>query len=348
VYGLVCSAGPVALGDLVIFKNGDRLTGTIKSAADGKILIDTPFTGTVSADMAGIETFTTDQPITFELQNGNALKQRAVPTTQPGMVDLDGMGVVAIGGIRRINPESLAPAPGAPAPGAPPAPAPPPPVKWTGSVKAGAIVTRGNSDTENFNINFDASRRSEKHRFTTAAGYFFGRQRDPNTGTESTTTNNWFVMGKYDYFITPKFYAYAQTRVEQDQVAKLDLRVIPGVGLGYQWYDTPTFKFSTEGGLDWVYEQYETGGTNEHFAARAAYHVEKKLNETVTLFHDFEYLPSLHELNDFNINADAGIRTTLYKNLFSEFKVVWQFDSTPAPGASDSDFRYTLTIGFTF
>jgi hypothetical protein len=76
--------------------------------------------------------------------------------------------------------------------------------------------------------------------------------------------------------------------------------------------------------------------------------VEKRLNERVTLFHNFEYLPSFYDISDFNINADAGIRTTLYKNLFTEFKAEWRFDSTPAPGASDSDFRYTLTLGWTF
>ena len=134
----------------------------------------------------------------------------------------------------------------------------------------------------------------------------------------------------------------------QDLVAHLDLRVIPGVGVGYQWSDKPDWKFSTEAGVDWVYERYENDGVNEHFAARAAYHLEKRLNERVTLFHNLEYLPSFHEISDFNMTADAGIRSTLYKNLFSEFKVEWRFDSTPAPGASDSDFRYTLTIGFTF
>jgi putative salt-induced outer membrane protein YdiY len=109
---------------------------------------------------------------------------------------------------------------------------PPAPSKWTGSLKAGAIITRGNSETENFNINFDATRRTEKHRITTGAGYFFGQQRDPNTGDDNTTVDNWFALGKYDYFFTPKFYGYFQTRVEHDRIAHLDLRVIPGIGVG--------------------------------------------------------------------------------------------------------------------
>ena len=318
-----------AMADQVIFKNGDRITGTIKSAADGKLVIDTENLGTVIADFSKISTFSTSQPITLQLSDGRELKLPVAPATQ-GSIAVESAGLTPIDQITRINPV--------------------PPVldKWTGALRAGALVTRGNSETENFNINFDATRRTPKHRITTGAGYFFGRQRDPDTGEDNTTTDNWFAFGKYDYFWTPRFYSYFQTRVEQDRVAALELRVIPGVGVGYQWYDTPTFKFSTEAGVDWVYERYEEGGSSEHFAARAAYRIEKRLNDKVTLFHNLEYRPSFYEISDYNINADAGIRASIYKNLFTEFKVEWRFDSTPAPGASDSDLRYLLMLGWTF
>jgi putative salt-induced outer membrane protein YdiY len=243
------------------------------------------------------------------------------------MIDVPGTNGVPIASIKAINPPRAA---------------------WTGSVKAGAIVTRGNSDTENFNFQLDASRRTEKHRITASAGYFFGRQRDPNTGQRSTTADNWFALGKYDYFFSPKLYGYAQTRVEQDRVAELALRVSPGIGAGYQWYEMPDFSLSTEAGLNWVYERYYSDGDDEHVAGRLAYHVEKKINDKVTLFHDVEYLPSLEMIDDFNVNADAGMRTTIYKNLFSELKAEWQYDSTPAPGAQSDDFRYTLSVGWNF
>jgi hypothetical protein len=42
----------VACGDQVVFRNGDKLTGTIKSADNGKIVIETPMAGTVTADIA--------------------------------------------------------------------------------------------------------------------------------------------------------------------------------------------------------------------------------------------------------------------------------------------------------
>jgi putative salt-induced outer membrane protein YdiY len=326
VAGFWCAS--LCLGDQIIFKNGDRLTGTIKSADGGKITIDTAMAGTVTVDLLNVQTFSTEGPITVKTEDGKEVKERVVARGE-GNIGVGGRQV-PVTAIKWINP--------------PPPEAP----KWTGSVKAGAIVTRGNSETENLNFNLDASRRSEKHRFTTSAGYFFGRQRDPNTGDSSTTTDNWFALGKYDYFFTEKFYGYGRTRVEQDRIAELALRVMPGIGVGYQWVDRADFKFSTEAGVDWIWEEYENDGTNEHFAARLAYHVEKRLNTNLTLFHNFEYLPSLSEVSDFNINADAGIRNTLWKNLFAELKAEWRYDSTPAPGAKDSDWRYLVSLGWDF
>jgi len=34
--------------------------------------------------------------------------------------------------------------------------------------------------------------------------------------------------------------------------------------------------------------------------------------------------------------------------MFTEFKLQWNYDSTPAPGASRSDLRYILGVGWKF
>src|SRR6266540_6988383 len=86
----------MALGDQIIFKNGDRLTGTVKSADGGKIVIETPMAGTVTADLANVSTFTTDQPIALQLQDGKQVRRKVVATTQ-GMVMAEGEPIPILG-----------------------------------------------------------------------------------------------------------------------------------------------------------------------------------------------------------------------------------------------------------
>ncbi len=100
--------------------------------------------------------------------------------------------------------------------------------------------------------------------------------------------------------------------------------------------------------MSWVYENYTNAGSDDHFAARLAYHVDKKFNDKVSLFHNLEFLPSVENVSDFNVNADAGVRATLSGRMFTEFKFEWRHDETPAPGASSDDLRYLLGVGWTF
>ena len=76
--------------------------------------------------------------------------------------------------------------------------------------------------------------------------------------------------------------------------------------------------------------------------------MDRKFNEQVLGFHNLEYLPSLEDASDFNVNADAGVRASLTKTMFTEFKVEWKYDATPAPDASKNDLRYLLGLGWSF
>ena len=235
----LCLVSPT-FSDEIQFLNGDRLTGKIKSLADGKILITTDVAGDVTVDASKVKTFTTTDPIEIHVGDKNVIKTTVAAGPQGTVQAAAGGGMaggaIAIKDIKSINP---------------------PPVKWTGAVAANGLLTRGNSNTENIGISIDASRRAEQDRITFSAGYLYGRQKDPDTGVRSTTTDNWFLFGKYDYFFTHKFYGFLSSRVERDRIAELKLRFTPAGGVGYQWIEKPNLNFLTEAGIAWVYEDFE-------------------------------------------------------------------------------------------
>lgn len=225
----------------------------------------------------------------------------------------------------------------------------PPPVQWTGALSANGIFTTGNAETVSIGVNANAVRRSERDRITLGAGYLYGRQRNPSTDRDETTVDNVFGAAKYDYFILARTYLFGSVRAERDRIAELDLRFTPAVGVGYQWFETPTFDLSTEGGVAWVYEDYRGAGTESHFAARLAYQIAYRPHDLVLLFHNLEWLPSFEEpFDNYNLNTDAGVRATLAGTLFTEFRVELRYDSTPAPGNEELDTRYLVAIGWAF
>lgn len=346
---VLASTTPAAWADEVLFKNGDKLTGTVVSAEGGKLKLKSSVAGTVDVDLSDVKTFTTDKPVRMKLSDGTVVNQPLVAATQPGQVAVrpadgaaavpavPGQGAVAgqaaaagrvvpLSSIRSINAKDT----------------------WTGSLVAGALVTRGNSDTDAFNFSGDATLRREDDRLNVNGQYLFGRQRDADTGAKTTSTDNWRAGAKYDYFFSKQFYGFASGTVERDRIAELSLRLTPAVGAGYQWIERPDFNLSTEGGLAFIHEEFDNDGTNDSVSLKLAYHVDKKLREGIKAFHNLTYFPSLQNLNDYYVLTDAGLRVDLTERFFTEFKVELKYDATPAPGASRSDLRYILGVGWSF
>jgi putative salt-induced outer membrane protein YdiY len=322
----LCAVCGRAAADEVRLRNGDRLTGKVVEASGGKLKLKTDAAGEVTVDLKAVETFSTDSPVEVRLKDGTIRREPVAASQAAGSVTVGGNDV-ALGSVKSVSTAG---------------------VKWTGAVVVGGLVTRGNSNTDNLNVSIEATRRGDDDRISGSAGWIYSRQADPDGPGKDTTADNWFAAGKYDYFFTEKFYGFASLRAEHDTIAGLDLRLTPSVGVGYQWLETPTTNFNTEAGLAWVYEDYAVGDSEEHVAARLAYHFDHKFNDKVSFLHNLEYLPSLEDISDFNLNTDAGVRATLTKSMFAQFKVEWRYDATPAPEAHKNDLRYVLGVGWTF
>lgn len=319
-----------ALADEVIFRNGDKLTGEIKSADGGTLVIVSKVAGEVRVKMEDVQTFSTDKPIEMHLADGTVLKQPVVQAA-PGQVSTPPGGAVQakdvpVATIKTINP---------------------PPVKWTGAVLAGAVVTRGNSHTDNLNVGAEATRRAAEDRISLNGNYNYGSEE--TNGTSTVSTDQWLAAAKYDYFLSPKWYAYGNIVGQSDHVANLGLRVTPGAGAGYQWVESAKTNFSTEAGLTYVYEQYTDPDTiNEFPAARLAYHYDRQLSDGVKLVNNLELLPSLDTFGDYLLTFDLGVRAVLTGSLFGEFKVVLQQNTNPPAGVEQWDTRMVVNIGYQF
>jgi putative salt-induced outer membrane protein YdiY len=321
-----------AYADEIVFTNGDRITGRIVQAADGKLVIESDVAGKITVPMSKVATFTTTDPVAVHLEDGSVINQPLQAAPQGQIAPVGGVAAglpVPLASIRAINP-------------------PPTAQPWRGSVAAGLLVATGNAESISANVTVDANRRGEDDRITLRGEYFFARQQDTATNDWTTSVDNWRVNGKYDYFFSPRWYMFFQGRVERDRIADLDLRVSPSIGVGYQWQEGPVWNFHTEAGLAWVYEDYRGADSSDYLAARLAYRYDRVLREGVTLFNNLEFLPSLEDLSTFIVDTDIGLRINITASMFTEGKVQWRHNSDPAPGAERNDLRYIASVGIEF
>jgi len=331
---LLCLAPALAsraAADQIVLNNGDRITGTIDSADAGKLTILSPIAGKITVDFANIKTFSTDAPIKIVLADGSILNER-VSEGSAGNIETATGGLLAVQSVSLSNVEKINP----------------PPVAWTGSIAISGSLTQGDTDSEQLGATLGLSRRGENDRFLVDAQYLFGKQKI--NGVTSTTNDQWFIQPAYNYFFTKRFYVNASVRVEKNRIQNLDIRVTPGLGLGYQIVERPDFNANVEGGLAWVYEDYTNiGKPSENVSLRLAYHVDKTLwDSKLKVFSDCTYFPSIQNVSNYLVLFDAGLRLALTKTMFSELRGEADYDSHPAPGAHRTDTQLILGVGWTF
>jgi putative salt-induced outer membrane protein YdiY len=318
-----------APADEVVFNNGDKLTGKVTGVDSSKLTIKSTMAGDITTDLAKVRSFTVERPMEVRLRDGT-ISTAEIMSEEPGVATLRSGEVsrrVPHGDLRSIRDPQGA---------------------WSGSLRAGATVNRGNSNTATAVAGYELQRRFPEDRVTSAGEYNYGRDRDPATGEDDTTVDHWRITGKYDHFISAKWYGYLTASAERDNIADLRLRLAPGAGAGYQWLEGPRTNIGSEVGLSFVHERYGEGERNEYLASRLAYNIDHKLADRVKAIHKLEYLPSLQDTGEYLLNTDAGVRVDLTGHFFAEMKLELRYNSAPPEGTKSTDMRYVTSLGWCF
>jgi putative salt-induced outer membrane protein YdiY len=324
---------PIAAdADQVYLINGDRLTGTIAQLEDGKITIKTELLGNVEIVIENIQTFSSDDPLEMLLRDGTVVNQPVRSAPQGSVQTTGGESIppqtVALSQIKSFYPSTP---------------------RWEGDISIAMTHTTGNTKTESLSGSANLSKRTKNDR-TTLGGDYARRDEEESDEIQSNTTEDWMKLrGKYAYFLTQKFYLFGEGRYERDRIADLDSRTVLGGGGGYQWIESNTTNFATELGLAAVQERYSGVSSHEtDFSGQAGYHFDHRFNSIFQLMHDLTYYPALADPSDYYLSSSAEIRAAMSKNMFANFKFLFDYDATPAESKGSTDVKYLLGVGYKF
>ncbi|MFM7783265.1 MAG: YdiY family protein [Gammaproteobacteria bacterium] len=321
----------VASADTIHMKGGDRLSGTIVDKQGDKLTLKTAYSNeaivVLWSEVASVET---EQPAKFMLKDRTVLTAQAAPGANETVVLKSGTTIttapVALAEVDYINPPPYVTGEG---------------VATAGRANLGLTMNRGNTDNNQLFYDAETVIRSIKNRFTIGA---LGVQKQED-GEETARNNRAYF--KYDHFLTDKWYAYANTDVQEDKFKDLNLRTTLGVGSGYQYFDTKEKSLSLEGGLTYVDNDYDLAEDDNYAAGRWALKYAQYLFGGATqFFHEHEGLVSLEAPDDTIIRAQTGFRFPLVENLSAtlQYNVDWQ--NNPPPGFDSTDSAYIVIVGY--
>ena len=227
--------------------------------------------------------------------------------------------------------------------------------KWAGSVNLGATISSGNTDSISAYANTEHQKEWDMNRLTLKASWLFAEQ-DSTVGgvtTSSVTQRRWNASGKFDHFYNDADYAYASVSLENDDIAKLHLRSIFGLGVGRKFIQEEDLKFEGEAGLAYVQENYASSpagvkdADDDYAALRLAYNLEKVISETTTFTQTAEAYPSLG-FSEVNGTLDSRLKTKLSDSMNAMIQWIAKYNNNAPTGIGSTDSLWIFSLGWEY
>jgi putative salt-induced outer membrane protein YdiY len=352
--GCVLAFSAVVHADQITLKNGDRLTGTVVKS-DGKTLVlHTDAAADVTLKMDAIQEIKSDAELNVTTKDG---KTAVGPvTTRDGKLEIatKGGGTVEAptGDVTLIRNDAEQSAyekslhPGLMH-------------GWSGGTNVGFSVARGNSQTENLALAFNAIHPTVNSKITLYESSIYTR----NDLASPTIVANLTTAGfRYDHDIVAKLFAFGAADFMSNALQYLDLRQVYTGGLGFHAIKNASTILDFLGGVNYTHETYSNGAlipgtgafvsygvTNRLVALTLGEELNQKLGKSTVLMQNVDFYPDIQKYRGqyrftFNLGTVTKINTWLgWQNQFGDIYV-----TNPPIGAKKNDVLLTTGLNISF
>lgn len=335
--GCCCIA---ATAEQITLKNGDRISGTIVSMTDKKLTVKTDYAGSIdinweavaqfSSEQALVVTRTDKQVLTGKVNTQDSQLVVAAPAGQQ-VVPMAEVAVIRSPADQAAYEHSLHPGflEG-----------------WAGGGNLGLALARGNSDTTNLALGFNAERPTTTDKWTINATSLYATSTADNVTTTSANALGGFI--RYDHNLTKRLFAFGLFAGAYDHAQDLNERINPSGGLGYHVIAAPMTTLDLLGGFGYTYENYSTGLTNNLLNATIGDEFAHKFNATTSVLQDFYFFPYLNSGGGYRGVFDFGVASKFYRAITWNVNFGDRYNSRPVAGKKNNDLLLTTGLGVAF
>ena len=370
--------------DVLIFTNGDQLTGKLQSAAGGSVVF--------ASDMAGILTIPFDK--IKELRSGSspaqfALLKKGVPVGKSAPAP-EGTAEIA-GGNVLIHPD--APAQSASSVSAP-AVVPAKDVDylvakadfekqiahktgffhaWNGTATGGATLVRSTTSATTLTAALNLIRAiptvpwlAPRNRTTLNVVETYGKntspgaipQTNPPTPSVTTLSSIFHADSERDQYVSPRLYLLGDVAFDHNYAQGLQLQQIYGGGLGWTPIKSARQQLDLKADLHFERQQFITAPVNVAVVQTATpsqdligstffegYH--RNLPRKVVFSQTANILPAFNNSAAYSANLTAALSIPVFKRLSASVSTTDNYLNDPAPGYNKNSFQFVTGVTYT-
>ncbi|AHF69343.1 hypothetical protein PSCICO_53860 [Pseudomonas cichorii] len=286
----ITTASTPLLADTVWLKNGDRLSGTIKLFDGGKLLIETPYGGSVPLDWKQVKTLESDQPLLVKQDQFTGEVAKSLKAADDGKVVLvngETPKTVELASIQQlIKPKPVITD-----------------MVWKGNIDAALDFQQAENDTNDYNVAFKTSARHGQWRHNAKGDY------NRETTDDAVGTDNWSAEYSLDRFLTDKLFWDARITYKRDKIEDLSRQRTVGTGPGYQFWDDELGAFKVGALLNRTDFEFSNGDKENFYAVAGTWDYNRYLvGKKFEFFTNGEVGKPLSGVADYSMDVEAGLR----------------------------------------
>ena len=317
--------------DVVMFKNGDRLTGEVKSLERGKLRFDSDATGTIPVEWDEVALLTSEQNVQVETESGQrflgkllagAEEFKIIVDREVGPLTLEMHHVVFMTPIeeRRID-------------------------RIDGSFSAGYNFAKA-SEVQQVRLGFDLAARTEKRIISMDVDAVQSDSEDSESSQRQS------LDLQYTRLWADRWYSGALIGLDRNDELGLDLRTSVGIGGGRYLRQTNSSLLSLGGGLQLSRENVATGISDEdtvEAVIAVSWDWFRYDSPELDLSTTLQIIPNLTESGRVRGEFDVSLKWEIVSDLFWELSLYDSYDSDPVvDGAEKNDYGVATSLGYSF
>jgi len=347
--------------DVIVFTNGDQLTGKFLRSAGGKAVFHSDNAGDVTVSWDKVKEIHSASKFVV-LEKGYQPGSKALPTHLPE-------GSLAV----KNNQIELTPKEGA-APELIPlkgveyvidAPTFERALRrepgffsgWTGSATGGATVVQATQNTLTLNTSVALVRvepivgwLTPHDRTLLGFQSSYGKITEPGTPTEKTSI--YHLGGERDEYFSPRFYALAQVAFDHNFSQSLDLQQIYGGGVGRTLIGQDKQTLDVKGTAQFERQSFlnaALGSDKSLFGSTFAANYVRKLPKGMTFNQQIFYIPAWSDMHAYSVGETNALLLPVYKRLGFSVGTVDSYLNDPAvtvPPTKGNSFQFNVGVSY--
>jgi putative salt-induced outer membrane protein YdiY len=343
---LLSFAAAAARADVVLLKNGDRITGTFVSEKAGKLQLKSDVLGDLSIPVDKIGSFIAEKPVAVMVKGQKPIEGQAqlidsgewrVTTSgAPQIIPAASVDMILVAADYEAIEHHAAK----------------PWQDWKGASTLGYSVQRGDQDTSNLAITVAAVReRPAGPIFHTHWRTNFGLTTllaNSTQGATKITSNTLSTSVREDFVFSPDNFVFAIGGIDHIGAQGLYLRETVGGGYGRTLINRSRTNFAVLAGATFVHEKFFTGMHDQTGAILVGEKLGFQISKRVRLDHNLNFFPNISNLGQYRFDTTTGLAASLSKRFTLNTSVIDLFLSNPAAGSHKNNIAFTTGVGYAF